>query len=51
MENNEENFEEVTTFDISDTWLSDVYEMQKINTVCISLVVGLLIFIIFSKRF
>lgn len=53
MQNEEidENNQEIYTLVVSDDMISDFYEMQKINTFCISFILGLIVFLIFSRKF
>lgn len=47
----EENNQENITLVVADDMIQDFYEMEKINTLCISLIVGLIVFLIFSRKF
>lgn len=47
----EENNQETYSLVISDDMINDFYEMQKINTFCISFILGLIVFLIFSRKF
>lgn len=50
MEN--KTFEETTSgsFILID-WYNDMYEMQKVNTFCLSMMLGLLLVLIFTRKF